>query len=62
MPEEDEKTFECGRCGDEVTVDDAVMLTRTNNKQMWKYLCPDCLGAIGVPQGYELERDLSHLE
>lgn len=53
---------ECSRCKCNVSLDDAVVMTQKSNKAMWRYLCPDCLHVIGVPQGYELKRDLSHLK
>ncbi|MFB6114594.1 MAG: CheF family chemotaxis protein [Halodesulfurarchaeum sp.] len=55
-------TVECTKCGSEVAIEDAVSLMQRGNKAMWRYLCPSCLEDTGVPQGYELQRDLSHLE
>jgi hypothetical protein len=51
---------ECDRCGDPVSLETAVELRQEDNLQMVKTLCPDCIGAIGTPQGYELRRDLSY--
>lgn len=61
MADEEPDDLECDSCGEAVSVADAVMLTKLRNKQHWKYLCPDCLGTIGVPRGYELDRELKHL-
>lgn len=55
-------TVDCDRCGEAVSVADASQLEKQDNKALWKILCPDCLRAIGVPDGYTLDRDLSHLE
>lgn len=56
-----EQTFECDRCDEPTSIDDGVMLTKKHSKQYTKYLCGSCLADIGVPTGYELERDLSHI-
>lgn len=50
----------CSRCDTEVHIDDAVELTRQGNKDLLKVLCPACLRAVGVPQGYKIDRDLSY--
>lgn len=50
---------ECDKCGDAVSIDDAVELQQKRNSTYAKILCPPCLGEIGVPQGYRLERNLS---
>ncbi|MFB6152745.1 MAG: CheF family chemotaxis protein [Halodesulfurarchaeum sp.] len=55
------KTVECHRCERQAPLDDAVMLKQQHNKALWEYLCAECLADIGVPQGYEVQRDLSHL-
>ncbi|MFB6267063.1 MAG: CheF family chemotaxis protein [Halodesulfurarchaeum sp.] len=62
MSEAAGKTVECHRCDRQASLDDAVMLKQQNNKALWEYLCGECLADIGVPQGYEVQRDLSHLE
>jgi hypothetical protein len=53
---------ECSRCEEVVHLSEAVVLERRNNKAMEKPLCEECLEAVGVPKGYELERDVSYLE
>lgn len=55
-------SIECDRCGVSVPIADASQLEKKDNKALWKILCPDCLRAVGVPSGYTLQRDLSHLE
>lgn len=50
----------CDRCEQAVSLEEAVELRQTDNKQMIKTLCPDCLALLGTPQGYELKRDLSY--
>lgn len=51
--------IECSRCGEVISLEDAVGLNKS--KSIFKPLCADCLGAIGVPRGYELERDITYL-
>mgnify|MGYP005858466521 CR=1 FL=1 len=51
--------IECSRCEEVIPLEDAVGLNKS--KSVFKPLCSDCLGAIGVPQGYELERDITYL-
>lgn len=51
----------CERCEDVLELEDAVALEKINNKHYLKILCSDCLGIIGVPNGYELERDITYL-
>jgi len=51
--------IECSRCEDILELEDAVGLNKS--KSIFKPLCSDCLAAIGVPQGYELERDITYL-
>jgi len=51
--------IECSRCGEVIPLEDAVGLNKS--KSIFKPLCADCLGAIGVPRGYELERDITYL-
>lgn len=55
-----ENVVQCDRCGEEVSLEAAAELRQTNNKEMVKTLCPDCLETIGTPRGYELKRDLSY--
>jgi len=51
--------IECSRCEEILELEDAVGLNKS--KSIFKPLCDDCLEAIGVPQGYELERDITYL-
>jgi len=51
--------IECSRCSEIISLGDAVGLNKS--KSIFKPLCADCLGAIGVPRGYELERDITYL-
>ncbi|ATW88171.1 hypothetical protein halTADL_1396 [Halohasta litchfieldiae] len=51
--------IECSRCENIIELEDAVGLNKS--KSIFKPLCSDCLGAIGVPQGYDLERDITYL-
>ncbi|QLD87533.1 hypothetical protein HWV07_00175 [Natronomonas salina] len=52
----------CSRCDAVVPLADAVVLERQNNKDMEKPLCEGCLEIVGVPKGYEVERDVTYLE
>jgi hypothetical protein len=38
------------------------VLERQDNKAMEKPLCGSCFEGIGVPKGYEVERDVTYLE
>ncbi len=49
----------CSRCDEILALEDAVGLNKS--KSLFKPLCHDCLGAIGVPKGYDLERDITYL-
>ena len=51
--------IECSRCGDVIPLEDAVGINKS--KSIFKPLCVGCLSAIGVPRGYELERDITYL-
>ena len=51
--------IECTRCGDVIPLEDAVGINKS--KSIFKPLCAGCLSAIGVPRGYELERDITYL-
>jgi hypothetical protein len=53
---------ECSRCEAIVPLAEAVVLERQHNKAMEKPLCEPCLEKVGVPNGYELERDVTYLE
>ena len=53
------KQIECSRYGDVIPLEDAVGINKS--KSIFKPLCVGCLSAIGVPRGYELERDITYL-
>jgi uncharacterized protein YlaI len=53
---------ECSRCDEVTLLDDVNILGKTNNRTYAKPVCDDCLDNIGVPRGYELERDVSYLK
>lgn len=61
MSEEFDGQITCSRCETKTPSSDAVVLLQQGNKAMWKYLCSSCLSDVGVPKGFELERDLSHV-
>ena len=52
----------CSRCDELISLDDANVLGKSNNRTYAKPLCDDCLQKVGVPKGYELERDVSYLK
>ncbi len=52
----------CEKCDVELKLEEAVALEKRNNKHYLKILCKGCLESIGVPKGYELERDISYLK
>lgn len=54
--------IECSRCDDVISLDDANILGKEHNVSYAKPLCDDCLKLVGVPKGYELERDASYLK
>ncbi|ELZ07650.1 hypothetical protein [Natrialba aegyptia] len=54
--------IECSRCDELVLLDDANILGKSNNRTYAKPLCDECLENVGVPRGYELERDVSYLK
>ncbi|SDR38500.1 hypothetical protein [Natronobacterium texcoconense] len=58
----DGEKIECSRCGDVVMLEDANVLGKRNNRTYAKPICDDCLQNVGVPRGYELERDVSYLK
>ncbi len=53
--------IQCSRCDDIILIADANVLGKQNNRTYAKPLCDDCLQKVGVPRGYELERDVSYL-
>ncbi|QAU13434.1 hypothetical protein EKH57_12330 [Halorubrum sp. BOL3-1] len=52
---------ECDRCESVSPLADVSLLEKETNRNYERVLCDDCLGAVGVPQGYTLRRDISHL-
>ncbi len=57
----DGDTAECDRCGDVFGLADVSLLEKETNRAYEKVLCGECLGAVGVPRGYSLRRDVTHL-
>jgi len=51
--------IECSRCEEVIDLEDAVGLNK-QTRAMFKPLCGDCLESVGVPQGWELERDITY--
>ena len=58
----DGNKIECSRCEDIITLENAVVLEKENDKALEKPLCEGCLSIVGVPKGYYLERDITYLE
>lgn len=54
--------IECSRCEELILLDDANILGKEHNRSYAKPLCDECLSKVGVPRGYELERDVSYLK
>ncbi|CAI50180.1 uncharacterized protein NP_4178A [Natronomonas pharaonis DSM 2160] len=52
---------ECSRCEEIFPLSEVSVLERTHNKDMEKPLCEECLEAVGVPKGYEVEHDVTYL-
>ncbi len=52
---------ECDRCEDVFALADVSLLEKDTNRAYEKVLCGECLGAVGVPRGYSLRRDITHL-
>ncbi len=52
---------ECDRCESVLPIGDASLLEKETNRDYERVLCEACLGAVGVPKGYTLRRDISHL-
>jgi RNase P subunit RPR2 len=48
----------CAKCGDRISVADAAELRQENDPGYAKTLCPECLGEVGVPPNFYVERDL----
>jgi hypothetical protein len=53
--------IECARCESVFPIGDASLLEKETNRDYERVLCAECLGAVGVPRGYTLRRDISHL-
>ncbi|WP_435096278.1 hypothetical protein [Halorubrum sp. N11] len=53
--------IECDRCDSVFPIEDVSLLEKETNRDYERVLCEDCLGAVGVPKGYTLRRDISHL-
>lgn len=51
-------TTTCAKCGDRVPLSKAAELRQENDPEYGKTLCPDCLGEVGVPPGFYVDRDL----
>ncbi|MWV63917.1 hypothetical protein GRS48_03635 [Halorubrum sp. JWXQ-INN 858] len=52
---------ECDRCESVFPLEDVSLLEKETNRAYEKVLCEPCLAAIGVPKGYTLRRDVTHL-
>ncbi len=52
---------ECDRCESVLPIGDVSLLEKETNRDYERVLCEGCLGAVGVPKGYTLRRDISHL-
>lgn len=52
---------ECERCASVVPLEAVSLLEKETNRNYERALCEDCLAAIGVPDGYTLRRDVTHL-
>ncbi len=52
---------ECDRCEEVLPLEDVSLLEKETNRAYEKVLCGECLGAVGVPRGYTLRRDITHL-
>ncbi len=52
---------ECARCESAFPLVDVSLLEKETNRDYERVLCDDCLGVVGVPKGYTLRRDITHL-
>ncbi|MUW15345.1 hypothetical protein GJ633_12335 [Halorubrum sp. CBA1125] len=57
----DGDSVECDRCESVLPLANVSLLEKETNRDYERVLCADCLGAVGVPQGYTLRRDITHL-
>ncbi|VTT86593.1 hypothetical protein DM2_2631 [Halorubrum sp. DM2] len=52
---------ECDRCESVFPLADVSLLEKETNRDYERVLCDECLGIVGVPRGYSLRRDITHL-
>ena len=52
---------ECDRCESVFPIEDVSLLEKETNRDYERALCAECLSVVGVPRGYSLRRDISHL-
>lgn len=57
----DGDTATCDRCEERFSIANVSLLEKTGNRHYEKVLCGSCLGTVGVPNGYTLRRDITHL-
>jgi hypothetical protein len=53
--------IECVRCESVFPIADVSLLEKETNRDYERVLCAECLRVVGVPKGYTLRRDISHL-
>ncbi|MFC6753974.1 hypothetical protein [Halorubrum tibetense] len=52
---------ECARCESIFPLESVSLLEKDTNRDYERVLCEACLSAVGVPRGYSLRRDITHL-
>lgn len=52
---------ECDRCESVFPLEEVSLLEKETNRNYERVLCASCLGTVGVPRGYSLRRDVTHL-
>ena len=52
---------ECARCESIFPIASVSLLEKATNRAYERVLCEECLSAVGVPRGYSLRRDITHL-
>jgi len=52
---------ECDRCESVFPLADVSLLEKETNRDYERVLCEGCLKTVGVPRGYTLRRDITHL-
>jgi uncharacterized Fe-S center protein len=52
---------ECARCESTFPLEAVSLLEKETNRDYERVLCAACLDAVGVPRGYSLRRDITHL-